>query len=275
MQNLETLRDSRLGSLFLVLLWLACTTWGCSRKTTRTDLDYSFDVLQTFEVAELSEQELVQFESVFWEPDDSASLRELIVEDEIANGRRVLEIGTGTGLLSLLCLRYGATQVVATDINPAAAANARYNAAAFELDENLEVRLVKPESPGAFAVIDESERFDLIITNPPWEDGEISRPSDHAFYDPQFALMDSLLADLPKHLNPGGRCLLAYGHKPAITRLLAKAQEKGFKVKILDDRKLEDLEGDFLPGMLVELRLDRNQAGKVDAEAGAFTSPSK
>ncbi|MEM6365918.1 MAG: 50S ribosomal protein L11 methyltransferase [Planctomycetota bacterium] len=236
-------------------------------------MDYSHKVLQTVQIDQLGETELVQFETVFWEPDDSISLRKLIAIDEIANGRSVLEIGTGTGLLSLLCLRHGATSVVATDINPAAAANARYNAAALQVDENLEVRLVRPESPGAFAVVDDSERFDLIISNPPWEDGEISQPADHAFYDPGFALMDSILADLPTFLNPGGRCLLAYGHKPAITRLLSKAGAKKYQIKVLDDRKLEDLPQDFLPGLLIEIRLGKNQIGKVDAAAGGFTSP--
>ena len=42
---------------------------------------------------------------------------------------RYLEIGTGTGILGILCLQNGADEVVATDINPAAVANARYNAA--------------------------------------------------------------------------------------------------------------------------------------------------
>ena len=253
------------AALFLSIVALAVLA-GC-REAKREDLDYSFSVFQTVETPELTGHELVQFESVFWEPDDTVSLRKLIAEDNIADGRSVLEIGTGTGLLSLICLSNGAGPVVATDINPAAAANARYNAARLELESDLEVRLVDPESPGAFSVIKPDERFDLIISNPPWEDGTVAEPSEHAFYDPGFALMDSILEGLKKHLNPGGRCLLAYGHSPAITRLLSKAKDLGYQTKVLDDRKLESLDQDFLPGMLIEVRLGKNQIPKVRASS--------
>lgn len=255
-------------------LTLLVVSFGCSRPT-RTDLSYDFDVLQTVEVEELAGTQLVQFESVFWEPDDSPKLRKMIFEDNIADGRTVLEIGTGTGLLSLVCLQAGAQSVLATDINPAAVANAKYNAAMLELDTNFELRQVDPSDPGAFAVIDPKERFDLILSNPPWEDGKVQQPADHAFYDPDFELMDSLLQGLPNHLNPGGRCLLAYGHVPAITRLLSKAKEYNLKTKVLDDRKLADLPNDFLPGMLIEVRLGRNLIPKVDASAqNATLSPT-
>lgn len=248
-------------------LWIGICCVGCPSKV-RDDLDYSYDVLQVIDLPEVGEHPLVQFESVFWEPSDSASLQKLIIDDRIADGRRVLEIGTGTGLLSLLCLRNGATAVVATDINPAAVANARYNVAVQEIDQAFDVRLVPTSDPSAFAVIKPDERFDLIISNPPWEDGKVAMPADNAFYDPDFALMDSLLNGLTKHLNPGGRCLLAYGHSPAITRLLSKAQELGYQTKVLDDRNVDELPLNFLPGMLIEVRLGRNQIPKVDASSG-------
>ncbi|MCA9140221.1 MAG: methyltransferase domain-containing protein [Planctomycetales bacterium] len=255
----------------ITMVLLAASISGCT-DPSRKDLDYTFDVFQTVETPELEGHELVQFESVFWEPDDTVSLRKLIVDDHIADGRTVLEIGTGTGLISLVCLANGAKKVIATDINPAAVANARYNAARVELDLNLEVRQVEPENPNAFAVVKPKERFDLILSNPPWEDGKVNQPGDHAFYDPDFALMDSLLDGLPIHLNPGGRCLLAYGHTPAITRLLSKAKERGFQTKVLDDRKVDQLAENFLPGMLIEIRLGKNQIPKVDASSS--DSPS-
>ncbi|MCS7467099.1 class I SAM-dependent methyltransferase [Stieleria sp. ICT_E10.1] len=258
---------------YLIQTVVAITLLSClgCPASKRNDLDYSYDVEQYVvlpELAEVDGQPLVQFESVFWEPDDTTSLRKLIVEDQIAAGRSVLEIGTGTGLLSLLCLANGAQKVVATDINPAAVSNARYNVAMHQLDESFDVRQVSPSDPSAFAVLRPEERFDLIVSNPPWEDGKVAAPSDHAFYDPDFALMDSLLAGLPKHLNPGGRCLLAYGHAPAITRLLSEADALGYQTKVLDDRDVDQLPLNFLPGMLIEVRLGRNQFPKVDASSG-------
>lgn len=239
-----------LRHLFLVLV---CVAIGC-RTEYREDLDYDYNVQQTWELDGLQFGQIVQFESVFWEPDDTVSLRGLIVDDTIASGRDVLEIGTGTGLLSVLCLQNDAKSVVATDINPAAAVCAQYNAAMLVPERKIDVRLVEKDSPGAFAVIKPDETFDLIVSNPPWEDGSIAVPLDHAFYDPGFALMDSLLDGLPKHLRPGGRCLLAYGHVPAIQRLIEQCEQRKFECKILDDRELESLPKDFLPGMLIEVK---------------------
>ncbi|MGB7346931.1 MAG: methyltransferase [Pirellulaceae bacterium] len=245
---------------------------GCSRH--REDLDYSYDVVQTWEVENLQHGVIVQFESVFWEADDTVSLRKLITDDTICTGRSVLEIGTGTGLISIFCVQHGADSVVATDINPAAVANARYNVAMLAEGMPVEVRSVSTKAPGAFAVIKDKERFDLIVSNPPWEDGKISKPADHAFYDPDFALMDSLLDGLPKHLKPGGRCLLAYGHVPAIERLQKESGRRGYEFKILDDRELADLEKDFLPGMLVEIRVPLKQkVSSGNASSGVPENP--
>lgn len=248
-RSLGRLAAAWFGVLTMLLMLSAC------RPKYRDDLDYSFRVEQTWPIEELNHGEIVQFESVFWEPDDTISLRRLIVEDRIVAGRDVLEIGTGTGLLSILCLQNDAQRVVATDINKAAVANAKYNAAMLVPEMTLEVRQVSSQTPDAFSVIAASERFDLILSNPPWEDGGVEKPADHAFYDPGFALMTSLLDGLPEHLNPGGRCLLAYGHRPAVEKLQVECARRGYEFKILDDRDLNSLEQDFLPGMLVEVRL--------------------
>jgi methylase of polypeptide subunit release factors len=239
--------------LLSATLLLACLA-GCSRGY-RNDLDYSYDVVQTWSLDGLQYGEIVQFETVFWEPDDTVSLRELITEEGCASGRKVLEIGTGTGVLGILCLQNGADQVVATDINPAAVQNARYNAAMLAADVEMEVRQVDQGAPGAFTVIKPQERFDLILSNPPWENGQVNGVADHAYIDPGFALMDSLLDGLPQHLNPGGRCLLAYGNVSAIKRLKVQAAARGLQFKILDERSIDELEENFLPGMLIEIRV--------------------
>lgn len=269
--------------------WLCLTALGCSRSY-REDIDYSYSVLQSWKLDELPYGEIVQFESVFYEPDDTASLRALIVDEQCANGRKVLEIGTGTGVLGILCLHNGADEVLATDINPAAVSNARYNAAMLAEDMPMVVRQVPKEQPGAYSMVEGSERFDLIISNPPWEDGKVNKPADHAYYDPDFALMDSLLDGLPQFLNPGGRCLLAYGNVAAIKRLKTESETRGLEFEILDDRSLDELDESFLPGMLIEIRVPMgnksparrgNQSGKQpsgqslapDVQAADQTSP--
>ena len=200
---------------------------------------------------------LAIMETVFWEPDDTRSLRKLVRETDLVKDKSVLEIGTGSGLVALCCLKAGARRVVATDINPNAIACAAYNAAALELEQKLELKRVSRDTPGAFAFVEPDERFNLILSNPPWEDDAPESIAEFALYDQNFALMRSLLVGLDDHLAPNGKALLSYGCREAIVTLQRLAAELELETRILDDRDLEKLPDVFLPGMLIEVRRPR------------------
>src|SRR5690606_37761458 len=143
--------------------------------------------------------------------------------------------------------------IVATDINPQAVANALYNAERLRMLDRVEVLRISTESPGPFSPFEPGETFDIILSNPPWEVGPVDRAAAHALYDPGFELLDGLLAEGAQRLKPGGRLMLAYGAREAIERIERLAPEHGWKLRVLDDRKLDDLPSVFLPGMLLEL----------------------
>ncbi len=236
-----------------LLLGLSIAACGCSppaaAPSSRPDKP---PIKSRHRVSELP-FDIVVFETVFWEPRDTDSLRQLIHATPLVQDRRVLEIGTGSGLIALCCLHAGAAHVVATDVNPQALENARYNAVMLELDEHLETRLVPLTDRSAFAVIGPTEKFDLIISNPPWEDQTPRSIDEYALYDEGFRLLDSLLRGLPAHLAPGGKCLLAYGNVTAIRAAQRLAAKHDLKLVVLDDRDLDTLEENFLPGMLLEV----------------------
>ena len=215
----------------------------------------SVEVIGRWQVEDF-DKDMVQFATVFWEAEDSVSLRKLIRETNLVRGKRVLEIGTGTGLISLCCLQAGARTVVATDINPQAVANARFNWFQLEVPqttENFDVRLVDADNSGAFAVIANDEQFDVIISNPPWEDGEVQKVEDFAFIDTHFELLESILSGLDQHLTPNGEAYLAYGCVAAIREIYRRAERHGLQVEKLDERELDNLENLFLPGMLLKI----------------------
>ncbi len=222
--------------------------------STQTGADSGEDPnIRRWEQVDDLPRELAVFRSVFWAPEDTHSLRAWLRQPNQVRGQRVLEIGTGSGLVALCCLQAGAAHVVATDVNTEALANAAYNAERMQVAGQLETRLVSPQEAGAYQVIGSDERFDLIVSNPPWENGEPVRVQDAAFYDPGFQLLQSLIRDGKSHLRPAGRIALAYGCRTAIERARQLAAEHGYAFVVHDTRPLETLSEVFVPGMLVEL----------------------
>ena len=191
-------------------------------------------------------------ETVFWEPADTDSLRTLIFDTPSIQGSHVLEIGTGSGLVSLCCLQAGAAHIVATDLNPKAVRNVLFNAASYDVDR-LDARLVPRRNPDAWSVIKPDERFDFIISNPPWENKKPKSVEEYALYDPGFELLDSLVTGARERLRPEGRMWLAYGCVSAIQRIKILAHQEGLQFVQRDARSLEELPEIFLPGMLLEL----------------------
>ncbi|TWU32871.1 methyltransferase [Novipirellula artificiosorum] len=220
---------------------------GCS-PNYRDDLDYSYEVVQTWPNEDIHFGEIVQFAGVPFEPDDTAKLRKMIVDDAIVSNRDVLQIGIETGLLAVLCLQNDAGQVVAIDANPAAVENTRYNAATLSSEDKLDVRQIPADAVSPFSVIKPGEKFDLILCNLPWIPSEEGKRSSEA-------VQDAILDELPNHLSAGGKCLFVYGNQTAIERLQGESEQRNLACKQLDDRTLDSLDQEFRPGMLLELRL--------------------
>lgn len=129
----------------------------------------------------------------------SPSTLELARRIDVRPGERVVELGCGSGLLSIVAAKLGARQVVAVDLDEracrATAENARRNGVA------LDVRR------GSFLEPLRAECFDLALFNPPQTPGPFA-------FGPKWGGEDGALhfrAVLPRigpHLRPGGRVLL-------------------------------------------------------------------
>ena len=77
-----------------------------------------------------------------------------------SSGTRVLDCGTGTGILSIVALKLGATEAVGYDIDEWSADNARHNAVINRVDDRFTSLL------GDSSVLDKVEgTFDLVLAN--------------------------------------------------------------------------------------------------------------
>lgn len=88
-------------------------------------------------------------------------------------GKRVIEVGCGAGLLALTAARQGAT-VIALDISPQAVANTRLNAN----QNSLKIQVVQSDLFGDFS----PSGADWIFINPPYYPKTPVTDQDHAWY---------------------------------------------------------------------------------------------
>jgi release factor glutamine methyltransferase len=154
---------------------------------------------------------------------------------DVHRGERVLELGTGCGLLAILAAKAGA-EVVATDINHSALECARVNAVAHSVADKIDFRLGDLFDPIR------DERFDLVVFNPPylpvrleealgdslsiaWEAGPDGR-----------AVIDRFLKGLPRHLAPKGRALFVQSSLANVSKTLRVLKKSGFQVNILREK---------------------------------------
>lgn len=118
--------------------------------------------------------------------------------------RRMLDVGTGTGLIALMLAQRSAARITAVDVDAECATQAAENFAASPWADRLDAVAV------AVQRYDPVERFDLIVSNPPYYVDSLLSPDEgrntarHAAGLP----FGELAAAVVRLLAPGGRFAL-------------------------------------------------------------------
>lgn len=120
---------------------------------------------------------------------------ELLSRAPAPEGKRLFDVGTGTGVLSFVLLQRGAASSVATDLDARAVACATENAQRLGLTPRFEAQH-RSLFPDGLA--------DLVVCNPPWIPEAPKNRLDRAVFDPEGAVLDAFLAGLAGHLSPRG-----------------------------------------------------------------------
>jgi release factor glutamine methyltransferase len=143
-------------------------------------------------------------------------------------GKRVIDVGTGTGILALAAARAGAENVVAADINPNAARNANDNA----LSNGLSDRVVGVCS-NLLAALAPRPLFDVILSSPPKHAGEPRDLTDRGWHaGPAFRDVAALFDQARERLKPGGRLYVMVSSDSDLDLFGKLIDKAGFHAKL-------------------------------------------
>lgn len=155
---------------------------------------------------------------------------------------RALDVGVGSGVIAVtVAVEVPSSHVVALDISLEALAVARRNGTQLCRGFRIEFR-----QSNLFAAVRESERFDVIVSNPPYI-AEPDYPSlmPEVLADPKIAMtsgeegldiIKAIVAKAPDHLAPGGRIMfeIGYGQAEKVAKL-TEQDERYNSISILRD----------------------------------------
>jgi len=123
---------------------------------------------------------------------------------QIGNAKKILDIGTGTGLIALMLSQRSEALIDAIDIDENACTQAYENVVASPFSNQIHI------THSSFADFQPTEKYDLIVSNPPYFSQSLKSPDDkrsRARHDDHLPLED-LIAGSKKFLSGNGRIAL-------------------------------------------------------------------
>ena len=167
--------------------------------------------------------------SVYEPAEDSYLILEAVKEylKDKSKDIKILDMGSGSGILAKGCKSFGFAEVIASDINP-------------EVVKNLRNEKIKVIESNLFSKID--EKFDLIIFNPPYLPEDEREPIESRLQTTAgkegYEIINKFLKDSINHLNVNGDILLLFSSLSKPKNILGYAREIGFKYKLISKDKI-------------------------------------
>lgn len=183
------------------------------------------------------------------------------------SGKRIAEIGTGSGIIALAAARAGAASVLAADINPNAALCAAENARANGFGDRVTALCCD-----LLAAVSPQPQFDVILSSPPKHPGAARDLADAGWHaGPNYSGIAALFDQCRERLKPDGRVYVMISSDSDLDLLGGLMQRAGFTARLAHEQSI--LIESFI---LYELRLAPSGAlaslGAIAANEAAPTS---
>jgi len=161
-------------------------------------------------------------------------------------GKRVADVGTGSGILALAAARAGAATVLALDINPNAVMAAAENAYANGFGQTIVA-----VGSNLLSALRPRPQFDVILSSPPSFAGEPRDLADRAWHaGPGYQDIAMLFIQARERLASDGRMYVLFSSDSDLDLLGGLISRAGFVARLVAERSI------FIESMIIyELRL--------------------
>ncbi len=168
----------------------------------------------------------------------------------VNRGEELLEIGSGTGVISIFAIWKGAAGVVATDVNPDAVRNIKENVRIHGLEKKIRVLHGEIFSPLS------NEKFNTIFWNAPF--AYVKRKDlsmlERSVYDPDYRSAKTFIGNAHRYMKPDGRLILGFsstiGHMGELKKILKKAGYKSRIIKEIDSTETHPVKFQIIESVL-------------------------
>jgi release factor glutamine methyltransferase len=149
-------------------------------------------------------------------------------------GKRVVDVGTGSGILALAAARAGADSVIAIDINPNAALTAAENAHANGLGDRV-IALCSD----LLSAITPRPLFDVILSSPPKHPGKPRDLADRGWHaGAHYRDVAALFDQSRERLRSGGRLYLMLSSDSDLDLFSTLIATAGFRARLVAERSI-------------------------------------
>jgi len=160
-----------------------------------------------------------------------------LLEDEILkldlNGKRCLDMGSGSGIQSLAMLKSGAESVTAADINPDALRKTKERTQKLG-QKSIRTRFVESDLFSALT----HEDFDFIVFNPPYVPSDERKWVDLDGGKKGREVIDIFILQVKDHLVKGGLLYLLVSSHNNESEVLSILKSEGFSAHIIAKKDL-------------------------------------